>query len=133
MLTEIGFLAAGRGDIPKAEAIFGALRSLRPQRAFAYVGLAVAYLNADRQEEAAQLLWQSLAQVDDPGERADIEAFRGLALQLAGRHSESIKALESAGPHMIALSMLGAVAAGGAGVERGVIQRKQGGANGNHG
>lgn len=90
-----------------AEVIFGALRLLRPKRAFAYVGLAMTYLNAGRREAAVTVLWQALNVVEEVGERQEIEAFRGLALSLAGRSSESIKALQAAGPHALARVMLG--------------------------
>lgn len=83
--------------------------ALRPQRAFAHVGLAMAYLNGGRKEDAADVLWRALGMVEDPAERAEIEAFRGLALQLAGRSSESVRALQAAGAHPLAKAMLGEV------------------------
>jgi hypothetical protein len=53
-----------------------------------------------------RILDRGLAQADDES-RADLQAFRGLALQLAGRASESTRALQAAGDHRLALAMLG--------------------------
>ena len=89
----MGFIAAGRADVPRAERIFGALRHVRPARAFAHVGLASALLNAGRPAEAAQGLERALPQLA-PGEDGDTaRAFLGLALQLDGRSSESQRML----------------------------------------
>lgn len=87
LLTQVGFLAAGRGDAPRALRIFDALALLRPQRAFGFVGLASALMNAGRAPEAVQRL-QTVCLPAGP-ESDMLEAFRGLALQLAGRASES--------------------------------------------
>jgi len=102
----VGFLAASRGDVLRAERIFGALQRLRAQRAFAYVGLALAYMNANRHEEAAGLLEHATVRVD-AAEQAELNVFRGLALQLAGRTSESVRALRAAGSMRLAQAMLG--------------------------
>ena len=110
LLTEIGFLAAGRGDVARAERIFGALQLLRPQRAFAPIGLAMAYMNAGRHDEAAGVLARAAEQVE-AAEQAELDVFRGLALQLAGRSSESVRALKSAGKNHLAHTMLGLCAA----------------------
>ncbi|MEF9999332.1 MAG: hypothetical protein RR720_10260 [Comamonas sp.] len=91
LLTQVGFLAAGRGDVPRALRIFEALARLRPDRAFAHIGAATALLNASRASDAVQQL-QAVRMPDGP-ERDMLEAFRGLALQLAGRRSESIYVL----------------------------------------
>ncbi|MGX5658524.1 hypothetical protein ACWKWV_02235 [Castellaniella ginsengisoli] len=93
-LTEIGMLAAGQGDVRRADAIFNALRRVRPDRAYPLVGLAVARLNAGRAAEAARLL--EGAELADPEERALARAWCGLALQLAGRAAESRRALADA-------------------------------------
>ncbi|MHA3904750.1 hypothetical protein ACTPOE_14625 [Castellaniella sp. WN] len=93
-LTEVGMLAASRGDVPHADAIFNALRRARPDRAYPLVGLAVARLNAGRAAEAARLFED--ADFVDPEERALARAWRGLALQLSGRVAESRRALADA-------------------------------------
>jgi thioredoxin-like negative regulator of GroEL len=92
LLAEIGMLAAGTGDLKHADAVFGALRRLRPGRAYPLVGLAVARLNAGRAAEAAQVLEE--AAPSEPEERAVAQAWRGLALQLAGRGGESLRLLQ---------------------------------------
>ncbi|MBS1196641.1 MAG: hypothetical protein H6R18_426 [Proteobacteria bacterium] len=107
VLTEVGFVAAGRGDVQRAERIFSALQRLRPHRAFAYIGQAMAYMNTGRSEDSAKILGHAVGSVD-PDERAEIEAFRGLALQLAGRTSESLRALRAAASSSsLAQAMLG--------------------------
>ena len=93
-LAEVGMLAAGRGDVPHADAIFDALRRLRPQRAYPLVGLAVARLNAGHAEDAVRLL-ETVA-LSDPEEHAVVRAWYGLALQLAGRNAESARVLTEA-------------------------------------
>lgn len=93
MLTEIGFLAAASGDVLRAERIFGGLARLRPGRAYPQVGLAVAWMNAGRAADAVVLLEK--AQATDPEERATLDAWRGFALQLAGRSGESRRVLDT--------------------------------------
>lgn len=93
LLTEVGFLAAGAGDAARAETIFKALRRLRPVAAYPLIGLAVAWMNAARAPEAVALLESAV--LADPGERALLDAWRGFALQLAGRNGESRRLLEA--------------------------------------
>lgn len=94
LLTEIGMLAAEAGDVTRADAIFGALRRVRPDRAYPYIGLALARLAAGRAGEAVRLLED--ADASDPQERGVLHAWRGLALQLTGRTAESRKVLNEA-------------------------------------
>lgn len=90
-LTEVGMLAAGRGDVTQADRVFTFLRRQRPNRAFPLLGLAVARLNAGRALEAARLLRE--VQLPDPDEQAVVQSWFGLALQLAGRCAESRQVL----------------------------------------
>ncbi len=93
LLTQVGFIAAGQADVIRAERIFGALARLRPARAFAPVGRAMALLNAGRAPEAVQALQQARPGMQ-AGEDADtLAAFLALALQLDGRSSESRRTL----------------------------------------
>lgn len=105
-LTEVGFLAAARREVRRAERIFGALELARPQAVFAYVGLASAYLNAGRPDEAVAVLDRGL-RVADAQVRGELHAFRGLALHAAGRNAESLRALQRAGDIPLARRMLG--------------------------
>lgn len=91
MLAEVGMLAAGCGNLAHADVIFGGLRTARPDRAYPLVGLAVARLNAGLAADAVQLL--EPVRLADPDEQALILAWRGLALQLAGRCAESKRLL----------------------------------------
>ena len=91
LLTEVGFLASASGDLARAEVIFGALREIRPGRAFPLIGLAVALMNKGRAADAAALLGEARGENDD--EQALISAWQGLALQLAGHAAQSKKVL----------------------------------------
>ena len=91
LLTEIGFLASARGDVARAEVIFGALLLSRPDAAFPRVGLATALMNASRPGEAAALLAKT---VNLTGADADlVQAMLGLALQLDGKTAQSSRVL----------------------------------------
>jgi len=94
LLTEVGFLAAAKGDLPRAEAIFGALRQVRPGRLFPSLGIAVARMNAGRAADAAGLLEK--AACADADEQAIRDTWRGLALQLAGQTAQSRHVLQQA-------------------------------------
>ena len=93
LLTQIGFLAASRGDAKRAEVIFGALLRVRAERAFPHIGLAMTWLNAGRAGDAvAHLRNVSLADKED---NDLVQAFLGLALQLDARASEAQRVLTS--------------------------------------
>lgn len=94
LLTEIGMLAAEAGDVARADAIFGALRRLRPDRAYPYIGLVLARLAAGRAGEAVRFIED--AEIGDPQERGVLHAWRGLALQMMGRTAESRRVLTEA-------------------------------------
>ncbi|HZY20509.1 MAG TPA: hypothetical protein VFE82_18715 [Ramlibacter sp.] len=102
----MGFLAAARADVPRAKAIFGALVRLRPAGAYCYVGAAMATLNAGRADDAVRVLDRGLAAVGQD-DQPQLHAFRALALQLAGRASESRRALGEAGDASLAKGMRG--------------------------
>lgn len=67
-------------------------------------------MNVGRHDEAAGVLARAAEQVE-AAEHPELDAFRGLALQLAGRTSESVRALKSAGNNRLAHTMLGLRAA----------------------
>ncbi len=94
LLTEVGFLAAASGDLARTRAIFTALQLARPGRAFPRIGLAVGLMNAGRASEAAHLLGESVG--ENAEEQTLLDAWRGLALQLAGHGAESRRVLEDA-------------------------------------
>lgn len=93
LLVEIGFIASGRGDVEHAKAIFDALLLLRPERAFAHVGYAVALMNAGRFADASTFL--KAARLPEGRESDMVEALLGLALQLEGRAGESEQVLRA--------------------------------------
>lgn len=104
-LTEIGFLAAARGDLASARTIFGALEKLRPHAAFPYIGLAMAQLNRRKHDDALRTLDRALLLVP-PGDAADVHAVRALVLHLAKRPSESTRSALAAGAHPLALALV---------------------------
>ena len=91
LLTQIGFLAAARGDAKRAEVIFGALLRVRAERAFAHVGLAMTWLNAGRAGDAVAHLRN--VRLADKEDNDLVQAFLGLALQLDARASEAQRVL----------------------------------------
>lgn len=94
LLTELGFCAIGRGLRKEARLIFSGLMRIRPHRAFPYVGMAMLHLGMRRPDEAIAVL--QAADAVSPDERAEINAYLGLALHQAGRVRESRTALEAA-------------------------------------
>jgi Flp pilus assembly protein TadD len=91
LLTQIGYLAAARADVQRAERIFGALALVRPNKAFVHLGVPVALLNAGR-TEAAALRLESVQLA--PSEDADmVHAFLGLAQQLNGQALQAMRTL----------------------------------------
>ena len=93
LLTQIGFMAAARADVQRAEVIFGALLHVRPERSFSHIGMATALLNAGRAGDAVTCLEKARL---PPGEDADmVQAILGLALQLDARASEATRVLRA--------------------------------------
>ncbi len=87
LLSALGFMAARSGHVVPAIRIFEGLTVLRKDKAFPYVGLALAMICVGAYGDAARVLRERglLACPGDP----EIEAYLGLALQLAGRMSEA--------------------------------------------
>lgn len=102
----MGFLAAARGDVRNAEVIFRALERIRPAANFPYVGMAAALMNAGKPDEAVRVLDRGL-KAACPQDQQELQVFRGLALQLAGRTCESQRALQLAGDLPLARAMRG--------------------------
>jgi len=94
LLVEVGFLAAGAGDVKRADTIFTALQALRPGRAYPLIGQAVALMNAGRAHEAVARMEQ--ARGADAVEQSQIDAWHGLALQLSGHAGQGRRVLEQA-------------------------------------
>lgn len=95
LLTEIGFLAAGRGRVREALLVLEGVRALRPGGAAAFVGMALAHMNAGEPAEAVRLLrGRALAEVG-AGESGMVRAFLSLALKLDGRPRESAEAIDA--------------------------------------
>lgn len=106
LLTEIGFLASAVGDTANAEAIFAALTMSQPHKPAPYAGLAVAYLNSRRANDAVAVLDKGALAVDAQ-DAAELLAVRALALQLAGRAAESQRALRDNPQTTLSRAMLG--------------------------
>lgn len=98
LLSEVGFLAAGRGMADEAMTIMAGLRELRPTRSAPFVGMALVHMNANRAGEAVRVLRdEALPAV--AGEDVDtVRAFLALALKLDGRPRESAEELDRIPP-----------------------------------
>lgn len=92
LLTEVGFLAAYQGDVARADAVFDALASIRPGRAYPWVGKTLARFHAGRADEAVVFLER--VQITDNEESALLQAWRGFALQLSGHTKQARTLLE---------------------------------------
>ena len=86
MLMEIGFLAAGKGEIKASETIFTGISALRPESESPRIGLAVARMNAGKNQEAIAILRDQASDM--------AKSFLGLALKLEGLNSEASSILE---------------------------------------
>jgi hypothetical protein len=110
LLSDIGFVAACSSQRERALQIFQALTLFRPLKAFPYLGLAVANLNAKRPTDALQALALGRrvlgSGVDSSPEiREDyamLGMFEGVAAQADERRTEGLRiiagALEKAPP-----------------------------------
>lgn len=56
LLAELGFTGIGQGHFAEAQAIFAAMRALRPQGEAGFIGGALAAVGAGRRDDAAALL-----------------------------------------------------------------------------
>jgi hypothetical protein len=65
-------------------------------------------MNAQQFNSAIEILDRGVGRVDDEN-ITTLHAFRALAFQLAGRSSESLKAIEAAGDCRLGLSMAGRI------------------------
>lgn len=92
MLMEIGFLAAGRGEINAAETIFNGIKALRPESESPLIGLAVARMNAGNNQEAIAILRDRALALNPLSDMAN--SFLGLALKLEGLNSQADSILE---------------------------------------
>lgn len=104
LLSDIGFVAACSSQRERAVQIFQALTLFRPLKAFPYLGLAVANLNARKPAEAIlsltlgkRVLAAAPTQSEDVKEDyAMLAVFEGLAAQADNRRVEGLKLLEAA-------------------------------------
>ncbi len=87
LLSALGFMAARSGHVVPAIRIFEGLAVLRKDKAFPYVGLALAMICVGAYGDAVNVL-RERGMVACPGD-PEILACLGLALQLAGRTSEA--------------------------------------------
>jgi tetratricopeptide (TPR) repeat protein len=106
LLYELGLMAASGGDPVRAEKIFSALELTRPDSPAGYVGRAMTYMYTNSFAEALAVLDRGLALMA-PQDQPELHAFRGMALQLAGRTAESLQAFRAAGDLPMARALLG--------------------------
>lgn len=93
LLSEIGFIAAYRGDVVLADAVFDSLARLRPNRAYPWIGKSLARFHKGKADEAAALLERQIPQMA-ADEIGVLQAWRGMALQLSGHTSQAQTLLE---------------------------------------
>jgi hypothetical protein len=102
LLHEIGMLGAGAGAsaLNSTEQIFRALMLLRPQRDFGYIGMACAYINQQRPDEAVQVLEKGLlvmkssAPAAEAEDMAMVQVFLALGLLMSRRTAEAVALLQ---------------------------------------
>lgn len=87
LLVDVGFVAAGLGLVPQAQAIFDGLRLFRPDASFADIGISTALMNAGQADEAVRFLQRRHDRVS-PSDQT-LQVFLGVAMRLAGRTGES--------------------------------------------
>lgn len=107
LLNDIAMVGAGAGPaaLAQTEQIFRSLMLLRPQRDFAYIGLACAFINQQRPDDAVRTLEQGLRimQSAEPAaasgktspDLAMVQAFLALALLMAKRTAEAMASLHT--------------------------------------
>ena len=104
LLSDIGFVAACSSQRERAIQIFQALTLFRPLKAFPYLGLAVANLNAKKPADAIQALALGKRVLAAAPARSDelkedyamLGMFEGLAAQADNRRTEGLKLIEAA-------------------------------------
>lgn len=87
LLSALGFMAARAGHVVPAVRIFEGLALLRKDKAFPYIGLALAMICVGAYGDAVRVL-EERGLAACPGD-VEINAYLGLALRLAGRFSEA--------------------------------------------
>lgn len=92
LLTEIGFLACGSGNIKLAQLIFEGLQTGIINRSSALIGLAMSYIESGVPGEAVKLLRENYHSQEN--NNAEYRAFFGLSLYAHGRRHEAEKILK---------------------------------------
>jgi hypothetical protein len=109
LLQDLALVAAGQAAVADADAIATGLAGLQPGQAGPAIAQALARLNAGCADEAVAVLQRELVGADGH-EQAMQQAFLGLALQLAGRQTDSRRVLLAVAGHPaagLARAMLG--------------------------
>ncbi|WP_185961329.1 tetratricopeptide repeat protein [Telmatospirillum sp. J64-1] len=94
-MTEIGFLAAGTGQAEQAQIILEGVQVMRPGHGQAFIGMAMAHLNAGRAAEAVRVLQQEALPKVVAEDQDMLKAFLALALKLDGRPREAGEVLDA--------------------------------------
>ena len=92
MLTEIGLMACGAGNVKQAEAIFEGLGTVRPHQSSWLIGLAMSRLEAGAAQEAVAIMRNAS---DMPYfKNPEFTVFFAMCLNAAGRRSEAERLLK---------------------------------------
>ncbi len=90
-LMEIGFLAAGSGQIKEANTIFAGIQSVRPDSELPMIGQAFVLMNTGKFPDAISTLQAALSKNPD----SDLAmSFLGATLKLAGMSQAADNALQ---------------------------------------
>lgn len=89
ILSAIGFMAAKAGFLIPALRIFDSLRLLRPQAAFPWIGMAIAYMAVGMAAEAVHVIRDR--ERETCVENEDIRPWLCLALLQSGNHHAAVK------------------------------------------
>lgn len=92
LLMEIGLMSCGAGNTRAAESIFIGLRTLRPDEASSFIGLAMARIEAGQAQEAVALL-RGAAHFPF-SKNSEYRVFLAMSLIAAGQRNEADRELQ---------------------------------------
>ncbi len=92
-LADIGFMATSGGFFRQADAIFSSIELSRKDNILPYMGKALNLMNMEKNQEALDMIENKALKIEP--ENHVLHAFKGMALMLLGRNSESENCLNN--------------------------------------
>ena len=92
-LADIGFMATSGGFSRQAQNIFSAIELSRKDNVVPYIGMAINMMNMRKTQDALEILEKKALPLEPDNQV--LHAFKGMALMLLGRSSESEKCLNN--------------------------------------